>query len=71
MLGSLPAVLQGFIPEGVMDSPLLFFCSGRSAHQAQSGDPPSIPPVLKCLSYGFYCSNNFYLNVVWGEGGRR
>lgn len=42
--------------------------------RARRGDPPSrlpsLPPCL-CLSYGFYCSNNFYLNVVLGEGGKR
>lgn len=68
VLGSLPAVTQGFIPEGIMGSlssvVFLFWqvCSPRHGMETL--------PCL-CVSYGFYCSNSIYLNVLWGEGGRR
>lgn len=51
-------------------SPLLFFCSGRSAHQGMERRPSLHPSCTCVLSYGFYCSNNFYLSVFFG-GGRK
>lgn len=38
--------------------------------RARSRDLTSIPAAL-VFKLWIYCSNNFYLSVFWGEGGKR